>query len=123
MRNAASQIRFAWAAAFALLLALRLLTRAGFMPSFDHGAVTIVTCPEADAPMVSPMSHHHGDHRSVHQPCPYAETSALGALGADWMPVTVPFFAVALLLGRAFLFVERQQIRERPPAIGPPIPA
>lgn len=29
----------------ALLLGLRLLTPTGFMPAFDHGAVTIVACP------------------------------------------------------------------------------
>ena len=89
------------------------------MPEFDHGAVTIVACPDA-SPAVHPM-HHHGEHKSLHQPCPYASASALGALGVDWAPLlAVVFFAAALLLGRPFLFVERHNFRERPPAIGPP---
>jgi hypothetical protein len=123
MRAAATPIRFAWAALFALLLAVRSLAPAGFMPSFEHGAVTIVACPDA-APVVH-HHHHPADHSVAHQPCPYAAASSLGALGPDWMPLLLPalFFAVALLLGRTFLFIERQVRHGRPPAIGPPIPA
>lgn len=124
MSAASSPIRFAWAALFALLLAVRSLAPAGFMPAFDHGAVTIVACP--DAPVVPAMHHHHpGDHKgSNHEPCPYASASSLGALGVDFAPlVGVILVAVALLLGRTFLFVERQSRRERPPAIGPPLSA
>ena len=124
MTAAPASTRFAWAALFALLLAVRSLAPAGFMPAFDHGAVTIVACPDADAVSTTTAMHHHGDHKSMHQLCPYASVSALGAVGVDWTPVVVPFFfAVALLLGRTFLFIERQSARERPPAIGPPIPA
>jgi hypothetical protein len=108
---------------FALLLAVRSLAPAGFMPAFDHGAVRIVACPDA-APV---MGHHHHstDHGALHQPCPYAAASSVGALGPDWPPLllAVVFFAVALLLGRTFLFVERHARHERPPAIGPPVPA
>jgi hypothetical protein len=123
MRAAPAPTRFAIAALLALLLALRSLAPAGFMPAFDHGAVTIVACPDA----VPAMHHHHhpADHSSAHQPCPYAAAASLGALGPDWAPLLIPvvFFAVALLLGRTFLFIERQTSRERPPAIGPPLPA
>ncbi len=106
---------------FALLLALRSLAPPGFMPAFDHGAVTIAACPDA-APVGSMHMHHHGDHQSSHQPCPYASASAVGALGADWTPLlAAAFFAVALLLGRTFLFVERQGRRHRPPSRAPPI--
>ena len=106
---------------FALLLAVRSLAPAGFMPAFDHGVVTIVACPDA-APVAAMHMHHHGDHKTLHQPCPYASASALGALGADWAPLlATAFFAVALLLGRMFLFVERHGTRARPPSRAPPI--
>jgi hypothetical protein len=108
---------------FALQLALRSLAPAGFMPAFDHGAVTIVACPDAAAPDL-PMMHHHqpGHHNLVHQPCPYASASGLGALGADWSALLISsFFAIALLLGRTFMFVERHGRRERPPSRGPPL--
>ena len=124
MRAASHPVRFAWAAIFALLLAVRLLAPAGFMPAFENGSVTIIACPDAD-PAVSVMHHHHGaDHAALHHPCPYASASGLGALGTDWTPLLfAALFAAALRIGRAFLFIERRRDQERPPAIGPPIPA
>jgi hypothetical protein len=120
MRAAPASIRFAWAALFAVLLAVRSLAPAGFMPAFDGGAVNIVACPDA-AP--APM-HHHGEHKDFHQPCPYAAAGAVGTLGPDWLPfIAIAMFAAALLLGRTFLFIERHATRERPPLRGPPIPA
>jgi hypothetical protein len=41
-----------------MLLALRVLAPAGFMPAFDHGAVTIVLCPDAD-PVPAMGAHDH----------------------------------------------------------------
>jgi hypothetical protein len=126
MREAPAYIRLAAAVLLALLLALRSLAPAGFMPAFENGAVTIVICPDA-APVAAHHHHRSGDHRSGdhqgrHQPCPYAAASALGALGPEWPPLLPAiFFAVALLLGRTFLFVERHSRRERPPLRGPPI--
>lgn len=117
-------MRFAWAALFALLLALRSLAPAGFMPAFDHGAVTMVACPGATPAM--PGMHHQDppNHNFAHHPCPYASAASLGALGPDWTPLLpVPFFAAVLLLGRTSLFIDRQTARERPPLRGPPIPA
>ena len=127
MTTAARPIRFAWAAALALLLSLRLLGSAGYMPALEHGALTIIACPDAElsAPFTIPAGHHH-HHGAKHNhgTCPYAEASALGALAADFTPLlAVVIFAVALLLGCSFVFFERQRTRERPPAIGPPIPA
>lgn len=125
MKNAVSPIRFAWAAALALLLSLRLLGSAGFMPAVEHGRLTIIACPDAEvnAPLAIPSGHHHGAMHK-HGACPYAEASALGALAADFAPpIAVLIFAVSLNLGRSFLFLERQRTRDRPPAIGPPIPA
>jgi hypothetical protein len=127
MWAAPTPIRFTWAALLTLLVAVRCLAPAGFMPAFDHGVVTIVACPDADGAAL-PMMHHHGnpaDHSIAHQPCPYAAVSSLGAVGPDWAPLVLApmFFAVALALGRTFLFVERHTGHERPPAIGPPFPA
>ena len=122
MRARPHHLRFAWAIALALLLAVRSLAPAGFMPAFDHGTVTIVPCPDAAPSMAM---HHHGDHKRFHDPCPYAAASSLDATGPAWARLfeAILAFAAALLLGRTFLFVERQNRRDRPPAIGPPITA
>ena len=125
MRNAQTLARSVCAALLALLLAVRLLAPAGFMPSFEHGAVTIVACPDADGGVVTPMSAHHNGHsKKFHQPCPYASASGLGSLSPD-LPLLagVLVLAAALLLGRTFLFIERHRTYERPPLRGPPIPA
>lgn len=128
MRSAPSPIRFAWSAVFALLLALRLLGSTGLMPGLSHGSVTIVACPDADlnAPLAIGMAHHHhGMGKHDHSICPYAAAAALGAVPNAFTPLLegTLFFVAAVLLGRTFLFVERQNSRDRPPAIGPPIPA
>jgi hypothetical protein len=122
MRTAPALTRCICAALLALLLGVRLLAPAGFMPSFDHGAVAIVACPDAE-PSAAPMgAHHHGHSKQLHQPCPYAAASGLGALAADMAPlVAVLILAAALLLGRTFLFIERSRTRERPPLRGPPL--
>jgi hypothetical protein len=126
MRAASTSIRFGWALLFAVLLSLRLIGSAGYMPAIDHGSVTIVVCPDADlnAPLAVGAMHHHAPMRHSHNPCPYAAASALGAVGNDWTPLIAGVvFAVALLLGTTFLFVDRRSTRGRPPAIGPPIAA
>ena len=93
------------------------------MPSFDHGSVTIVACP--DAQIAEPMPAHHTDHsKKLHQPCPYASASGLGSLAAAYpFLADVLIIGAALLLGRTFLFLERSRANERPPLRGPPIPA
>jgi hypothetical protein len=97
------------------------------MPAFDHGAVAIVVCPDAgaDAPLAAaPAHHHHGKGQHQHPACPYASAASLGALGANFAAlIGVLVFAAALLLGRTFLFVERNSRRERPPTRAPPLPA
>lgn len=108
----------------ALLLGLRLLSPAGFMPAFERGAITIVACPDANAVLVPAHHHHSADHKAGHQPCPYAAASALGTVADGWTtPAAPPAFALALLLGRSFLFVEHRRAGERPHPTGPPLPA
>ena len=124
MRIGSLPIRFAWAALLAALLALRSLAPAGFMPAFHDGTVIIVACPDADGGSREMAMHHHGDHKSLHEQCPYASASALGALAPELPALSALIvFAATLLLGRSFLSIKRQTARERPPATGPPIPA
>ena len=124
MRPAPAWARATCAALLALLIAVRLLAPAGFMPSFDHGAVTIVACPDADAGDAPMSAHHDGHSKKLHQPCPYASASGQGSLAADFAPLAgVLILAAALLLGRTFLFLERNRANERPPLRGPPLPA
>jgi hypothetical protein len=114
--------RTLWALALALLLGLRLLAPAGFMPAFDRGAVTIIACPGSDTALVATGHHHSADHKTLHQPCPYAAASALGALpdaGAPLAAVLLP--AAALLLGQSLPSIARNRTSERPPATGPPL--
>jgi len=126
MRTAPAFTRTICAALLALLLAVRLLAPAGFMPAFERGAVTIVACPDADAGFqpVASVHHHHGNSKQEHQPCPYAAASSAGALGSNLTAlVGVLIFGAALLLGRSFFFIECHNLRQRPPTRAPPIPA
>lgn len=122
MRIAPAVMRSMSTALLALLLAVRLLAPAGFMPSFDKGAVTIVVCPDGDLGAVPMSVHHHGHSKQLHQPCPYASASGLGSLAAHAAPlIGVLMLAAALLLGRTFVFIERGRSHERPPLRGPPL--
>ena len=126
MRAAAHPVRSAWAVLFALMLSLRLLGSAGYMPALDHGSLTLVACPDAalSAPFAIPGMHHHGQMHHDHSICPYAAAAALGATENPFVPlVPILLVAMVLLLGRGFTFIERQNHRDRPPAIGPPLPA
>jgi len=94
------------------------------MPAFDHGAVTIIACPDASAGAPISAHHHGGQSKKLHQPCPYASAAGLGSLAPDLpLLVGVLAFAAALLLGRTFHFLERHRAHERPPLRGPPLPA
>jgi hypothetical protein len=120
--------RAAAAALLALLLGLRLLGATGYMPAFEHGAATIIVCPDADAdtPLAIDVAHHHhGQPKHKHGGlCPYASASSLGALRAELGALlAVLIFVAALLPGRAFRFLERRQRRTRPPGRAPPLPA
>jgi membrane protein implicated in regulation of membrane protease activity len=125
MNSASFLARSMVAALLALLLAVRLLTPAGFMPAFDRGTITIVGCPDYEPAARTPMAHHHhGGTKTLHQPCPYAAGAAAGTLGTDFDLLTVLFvFAAVLLFGRTYRFLERQRAHERPPLRAPPLPA
>lgn len=92
------------------------------MPAFDHGAVTIVACPDGAAPGAK-HDHHHSNAK-LHQACPYAAASALGGLANEPPLLAAVLIAgLALLLGRAFAFLDKQRDFERPHSRGPPIHA
>jgi hypothetical protein len=120
VRSASALTRLGWALALAILLALRLLAPAGFMPAFNNGAVTIVACP--DAALQPVQNHHLADHKSAHQPCPYAAASALGGLVESSVAIAALFvFAIIFSLRPTSQAVLAARLRERPPLRGPPI--
>ena len=115
--------RSAWAALLFALLALRLLAPTGFMPAFDHGAVTIVAC--SDGAAEAPMPHHSSHHPAkFHQLCPYAAAATHVAFGPE---IALLLGAIVLLAaplsGRPLLLVANVRAREPPHLRGPPIPA
>ena len=140
------------AAVLALWLGVRLLTPAGFMPSFANGSLAIVECPEADGvpalPAMADMDmaemnmagmdmtgmnmpgtampdagHDHGKN-GFHQLCPYAQAASLAGIDPG-VAVIAPLVLVAALapLARALLAISRRATRDRPPSQGPPLPA
>ena len=135
------------AAILALWLGVRLLTPAGFMPSFANGSLAIVECPEADgAPPMAAMpgmdmgamdmagmdmpgmampdtGHDHGKN-GFHQLCPYAQAASLAGIDPG-VAAIAPLVLLAALapLARALLAISRRATRDRPPSQGPPLPA
>jgi hypothetical protein len=121
--------RIGWGAVLALLLALRLLSPAGFMPSWDAGHLAIVACDGLVVPTAPQIATDHpgsghghkDDHKSQQHPCPYAFAASQSLLGTDGpLLLVVALFTAFLLLGRTFVFLERQRRRDRPPLRGPP---
>ena len=123
LRSASTTARALFGVILALLLAVRCLSPAGFMPAFDRGAVSIVACPDYD-PAPAPMAHH-GQHGGKHerQPCPYAAGTPVGT-AADAFLLAVPMtFAATPSLGRSFGLPVLRSSHERPPLRGPPATA
>ena len=132
--------RLLLAAVLALWLGVRLLTPAGFMPSFANGALAIVECPEADgAPpqlampdmpgmdmpgMTMPDAAHDHGKEGFHQLCPYAQAASLAGIDQDVAIVAILILLAALApRERALIAFARRATRDRPPSQGPPLPA
>lgn len=115
--------RAAFGALLALVLAVRLLAPAGFMPSFEHGVVAIVACPETTG--VEPMAAHHDGHgKIVHQPCPFAAASGKDSLAASALAAALFVATPAGLLQSPVTISAACEHRcGRPPSTGPPNPA
>jgi len=149
LRRFPATVRLLLAAVLALCLAVRVLTPAGFMPSFATGSLAIVPCPDAEgaapfapAPPLPPMpamhhmvgmamppmamaepAHDHGKNGFHHQSCPYAAAASLN--GLDLGVVLLAFLATLAAvppLARALPAIRRHATRDRPPAQGPPQP-
>jgi hypothetical protein len=127
--------RLLLAALLALWLGVRLLTPAGFMPSFANGSLAIVECPEADGaplPMAMPdmpgmampdAGHDHGKN-GFHQLCPYAQAASLVGIDPGMAVLAILVLLAALSpVARALLAFSRRATRDRPPSQGPPLPA
>lgn len=124
LRTASATARWLCAALFALLLALRLLSPAGFMPAFEHGNLTIVACPDGVFEPPTAMTMHHHQQSKNHERCPYASASSPSAFAAESIAILGSLVLVsALLLGRAFQFTKRHSRWFRPPLRGPPLTA
>lgn len=123
IRSACLALRLMLGAFFAIAIAFRLLSPAGFMPAFDRGSVMIVVCPDYE-PAVPPMAHHHGGTKKQHQHCPYAAAAAAAGIFADLLLLAAALlFAATLPLGRTFDFLAKHRGRDRPPLRGPPLTA
>ena len=145
LRRARLSTRLLLAALLALCLGVRLLTPAGFMPSFADGALTIVPCPDATGsppPAAMPAMHEmamdgmamampvpvHEHDRSKdgfhHPSCPYASAASLVGIDPGIAVLAILILLSALPpLAPALPAFRRQARRERPPSRGPPLPA
>lgn len=124
-------MKLGWAALLALLLGLRIVASAGYMPAAGHGRLTLMLCPDGEwtapaisMPAMAGMEHDHGSKQAHHQQCPYAVAAAIPFASGDSTPLLpVPLFVFALL-GMAFVVPLACRSRfERPFSTGPPIPA
>jgi hypothetical protein len=121
-------MRSAWAILLAAMLALHVVSSAGYMPDVSGGRLTLMLCPDGEwaAPsMAMPMGgDNHGSKPAGHRPCPYAAAAAMpfaGAAPVSLLPVDLRAFALfapILLQSPA-----QQRHAARPPSTGPPLPA
>lgn len=130
------------AAFAALVLALRVIGGAGYMPMVDHGRLTIALCPDGEwtAPSARPVAmpgmdmalgggmekgaghgSKSGDHRD---PCPFAAASSVSAVAGAPPAVSAATEAgLAPPLSSPLPALVSNARVERPFATGPPIPA
>jgi hypothetical protein len=126
LRLGLSQHRHFSAAILGLVLALRALVPAGYMPAFDHGSVGVRICGSQVAQPMPAGMHHGAGHEDKQshpdQPCAFAGLAA----PADPPPVAAalppaPQRPQVALVGRERGAPTAREIRARPPVRGPPI--
>jgi hypothetical protein len=123
LKAASGLARALFALVAAAVFATRLLTPAGFMPSFERGTVTIIACPDYESAAPT-AKHHHGNPKKLHQPCPYAAGGAAGTVTDGFVALAaLLIFGAVALFGRSFRFLERHRAHDRPPLRGPPLTA
>ena len=131
MGTARSSMKLVWAALLALLLGLRIVASAGYMPSVEHGRLTLMLCPDGEwtapatsMPAMAGMDHDYGSKQAHHQQCPYAVAAAIPFASGNSAPLLPLPLLVFAVLGIAFLAPLACRPRfERPFSTGPPIPA
>jgi len=119
-RAASAATRAAFAAVLAILMALRLVNPAGFMPAFDHGAVTIVACPDFQPSAARMMHEHHRGSKKVQQHCPYAAGAASATAAELVIPIDRVLPRSTALLNSASESTAPHRFWNQPPATGPP---
>jgi hypothetical protein len=108
----------------AILLAIRLITPTGFMPTFEHGAVTVIACPEFGSGLGVPNSHkHNGQHEKARPACPYAAASSSASPGIAIAVAAPVAGASAASVGERSSGFSPRRSRDRPPSRGPPLVA
>ena len=130
MSTARSSMKLAWVALLALLLGLRIIASAGYMPSVENGRLTLMLCPDGEwtapaaaMPAMAGMNHDHGSKQALHQQCPYAAAAATSFASGETPSLPLPVL-VFFLVGAALLpSLIRHRAFERPFSTGPPIPA
>ncbi len=120
-----STLRACWALAFALLVAMRLLTPAGFMPAWSDSKVRIILCDDSGTQIDAATHHAHqgkSDGSKHRQSCPYAAASATPFLAPPAIAVAPQLEITSDLAAStkpARLQFERKI--ERPPSRAPPV--
>jgi len=124
-------MKLAWATLLASLLAVRIIASAGYMPSLEHGRLSLMLCPDGEwtapataMPAMAGMDRDHGSSQAHHQQCPYAVAAAIPFASGDSAPLLPLPLLVFAILGAVFLApLARRSRFERPFSTGPPIPA
>lgn len=109
-----------------LLMAVRLLSPVGFMPSWDADRFAITLCGDLVAPAGN--AHGAGQHddqqqdQTVPQPCPYAAAASLGLLGPEAsFALETPNFAAPALNGVGLWSIRRHRAAELSRSRAPPL--
>ena len=124
-------MRLVWAALLASLLAVRVVASAGYMPSLDHGRLTLMLCPDGEwtapaaaMPAMAGMDHDQGSKQAHHQQCPYAAAAATPFASGEGAPLLALLaFAFASIVFFEPLSPSRRERFQRPFSTGPPLPA
>jgi len=128
MGTARSSMRLAWAALLALLLGLRIIASAGYMPSVESGRLTLMLCPDGEwtapaaaMPAMPGMDHQHGSNPVHHQECPYAAAAAISFTDGEAPALPLPVLIFFLIGAALFAPLYRRSRFERPFSTGPPL--
>ena len=127
-RRAGSSLanRSCLAVAFGLLLAMRLLTPTGFMPTWSGNQLQIVICDDGGRQVGAASHHEHGkkDEPKLRHSCPYAAASAESFLWPPTPGVDHPRKIASIgPTGAVLADLPAKRKIERPPSRAPPVPA